>query len=106
MRSPEEIAQHLLLGWKFNGTIIDLSIRSREFDITATGKVKGVSASDLIFALSGSGEVRLSLAGLSSEAFISSNVSIPVSLVFKEGENVVCALMESVLPIADSILSV
>lgn len=48
-----------------------------------------------------SGEVRFSLDGLSSEAFISSNGALPVSLVFKEGENVVCALVESALPIAD-----
>lgn len=95
MRSPEEIAQHLLLGWKFNGTIIDLSIRSHEVDITASGKISGVSHSDVVFALSNSGEVRFSLDGLSSEAFISSNGLVPVSLVFKKGEDVVFALVES-----------
>ena len=102
MRSPDEIAQHLLLGWKFNGRIIELSIRSREVDITASGKVTGVSASDVIFALSDSaGEVRISLGGLSPEPFISSNGTIPVSLVFKKGENGVCVLVESGLPIVD-----
>lgn len=101
MRSPEEVAQHLLLGWKLSGTIIELSIRSREVDITASGRITGVSHSDVVFALSNSGEVRFSLDGLSSEASVPSNVSIPVSLVFKEGENVVCALIESGLPIAD-----
>lgn len=101
MRSSDEVAQQLLLGWKFNGTIIELSIRSRDVDITASGKVIGVSGSDLVFALSDSGEVRLSLDGLSAEPFISSNGLVPVSLVFKAGENVVCVLVESALPIAD-----
>lgn len=101
MRSADEIAQNLLLGWKFNGTIIELSIRSREVDIKASGKVTGVSASEVIFTLSDSGEVRISLDGLSPEPFISSNGLVPVSLVFKKGEDVVCVLIESGLPIAD-----
>ena len=100
MRSPDEIAQHLLLGWKSNGRIIELSVRSREVEITASGKVTGVSSSDVIFALSDSGDVRISLDGLSPESFISSNGTIPVSLVFKKGEDVVCVLIESGLPIA------
>jgi hypothetical protein len=95
MRSSEEVAQHLLLGWKFNGRIIELSIRSREVDITVSGKITGVSDSDVVFAITGSGEVRFSLDGFSSEAVIPSNGLVPVSLVFKKGEDVIFALLES-----------